>query len=366
MRSQESYKLSCGFSTGWNDRFHNWMFHAKYALMRQRGVIYPDSQCFPFWLGARCAFLRNGASVGNGRYDFIFSELNTCDVHLQYLIDITATCRERLVILPGPPEIFHSSTNSTFTEMARHLLRTTGHVLAYSPGVKSFADTLAGREVATVTRWPFDYAATLRIANTTSRRADRRKHVLIGIPLRFQGVANNQPEHLAQALRAAVEEISAAERAQLVFHAFVYTPQDRRLWAETDFGRQLNIRLARARSYPAFIRFVAGCDAVINLSAVQVLGRNTFISAALRKPGIFSANVALNRTLYPGALLSGPGDEALFEKARSLIRGLLEDKVDGCFFPDDESARAIGDYHGNAETVRRLLGLSCPDNKRRI
>ena len=115
--------------------------------------------------------------------------------------------------------------------------------------------------------------------------------------------------------------------------------------------------LERRRSFTGFIRFVAGCDAVINLSAVSVLGRNSFIAAALGKPGIFTSNVELNTRLYPDALVKAPDDATLRGKVRGLLRELLTNAHDNRFLPDEQAARAAGDHAANAQTFRGILGV---------
>ena len=49
------------------------------------------------------------------------------------------------------------------------------------------------------------------------------------------------------------------------------------------------------------MRFLGECDGVINLTAGSILGRITFLAAALGRPGIFSDNSQLNARLYPGS-----------------------------------------------------------------
>ena len=58
------------------------------------------------------------------------------------------------------------------------------------------------------------------------------------------------------------------------------------------------------RGYRSFLRFLGECDGVINLTAGNILGRITFLTAALGRPGIFSDNSQLNAQLYPGSTVA--------------------------------------------------------------
>jgi hypothetical protein len=121
------------------------------------------------------------------------------------------------------------------------------------------------------------------------------------------------------------------------------------------FGRQIEAKLEHKMSYKKFIQFVGNCDAVIQLSRFGVLGRMTFISASLKKPGIFTENVELNKCLYPNSLVKSPSDSKLLELVYELITGLSNSKSIDHFMPDNEAAQGIGNYRENAAKVRALL-----------
>jgi len=106
-------------------------------------------------------------------------------------------------------------------------------------------------------------------------------HILAGLPLRFDGVAGNRPETLQRCMSDALSAFNGAERGRFVFHSFVYSEEDHRRWRATGFGERAPAawRVEKRKSYPKFLRFMAWCDAVINISAASVLGRNTFLSA---------------------------------------------------------------------------------------
>ena len=363
MTQKSSRPLSCAFATG-HTRWRNGMIRAKYAAMRLQGAVYPDVYCIPLWIGARCRFVHYQASVSADRYDIIFAELNAGPGQLKNLLNIIGAHQGKVVVLPGPGEVFSANAGNSARQRARRVLNEADLVLAYSPETRSFADDLAGAEVARVMPWPFDYGAVRRIAGKTSKHNPGRIRVLLGAPLRFDGIADNDPARLERCVVEALATLSGADRTRFDFHGFVYTTRDARLWRETGFGRAVNITLERTRGYKPFIRFMASCDAVISLAAVTALGRNTFMAAALGKPGIFSRRAALGRKLYPAALVESPDDAALPGMLAALFADLAAGEIGKSFLPDDAAARAVGDYCKNAEAMRRLLDLSSNDATR--
>jgi hypothetical protein len=344
--------------TGRDSWWHNLKIRAKYAVMRLRGILYPDVYCIPFWINARCHFLANGARIAANHYDFIFSELNAGEGQLQYLADIIKSYSGKTVVLPGPPEIFLSYSNEPARRLARQVLREAGHVWAYSEKIADFADSLAGAKVSRLIPWPFDYATTFRVGQKRVADSHGIFRVLIGAPLRFGGIAENAPRFLEECLIHALEEIPHSDRRRFRFHAFVFTDEDRSLWYKTQFGKQIGAVLEHRRSYTKFLRFVGTCDAVIQLSRFGVLGRMTFIAAALGKPGIFTDNVELNQRLYPNSLLRGPSDERLQGLVRDLVLGLLGLRPVDRFVPDTHATEEAGNFKGNAEKVRAYLYTS--------
>ena len=117
------------------------------------------------------------------------------------------------------------------------------------------------------------------------------------MPLRFTGTAKNHPLELKAALLEAIAPLPAADRERLRFHSFVYEDRDRQAFEDARFADGLSIVLEARRPYGAFVRFLASCDAVVNITASSVLGRITFLAAALGKPGVFSTNAHLNTEL---------------------------------------------------------------------
>lgn len=347
--------MLCGFVTGWDNTLNNVKIRIKYTLMRLQRILYPDVYCIPFWLGSKCDFLPNGARITPNKYDFIFSELNGSVEQLQYLFNLVEAYRERVVVLPGPPEVFLSNANNTGRSLAKRILRGAGHVWAYSDYVASFANSLAVGEVAKVIPWPFDYEATRRLCQKRKIKSRAHLNVMIGAPLRFGGIADNEPHFLEKCLVDALAQISGTDRKRFKFHGFVYTGEDKDTWHKTQFGKSIGAVLEPRMSYKNFLRFVGNCDAVIQLSRFGILGRITYISAALGTPGIFTDNVELNHRLYSNSLVRTPSDEKLRCLVRDLLFGLLGFQSLDRFLPNSDAAREVGNFTKNALKVRNYL-----------
>lgn len=350
-------KLHCGFVTGWSGPWRNLKIRAKYALMRLQKMVYPDVFCIPDWLGGSGDFLGDGTGIDPERYDFILAELNAGLGQLQYVKELVDLAPQKVIVLPGPPEVFEALADPGAPELAGEILREAGQVWAYAAEVAQFADALAGRQVARITPWPFDYAETRRLGQMGHAAADGAVRVLIGAPLRFGGIAENAPHFLEECLAASLEKMAPTERPRFQFLGMVYTKEDERAWHDTGFGRQIGATLVPRKSYVRFLRFIADCDAVITLTRFGVLGRVTFLAAALERPGIFTDRSELNRRLYPHSLVRSPTDEGLRELVAELLRTLVHGKPPGPFRPQAGAAQAIGDFSGNARAARAMLNL---------
>jgi hypothetical protein len=236
-------------------------------------------------------------------------------------------------------------------------LRGAHRVLVYAPELAPFYDGLIGAPRARVVPWPFDYEAVRSVGGSPAQHAGRTGpiDVVLNVPLRFTGVAKNDPLVLKAALLDAIAPLPAADRQRLRFHTFVYEARDRKAFMETRFADRLSIVLEARRPYGAFIRFLAGCDAIVNLTASSVLGRVTFLSAALGKPGLFSDNAHLNTELYPSATVALQQPDMLRDALGELIRGLVAGAAPPAFLPDAAAARRIGDFAANAAAFRRIV-----------
>lgn len=348
--------LKFAFVTGGDSCWRNLRIRMKYAIMKARGIFYPDVYTIPVWLGGRCDYLGNGASLNPNKYDLMFAELNSSDTQLEYLLNVVEVFGKRSVLLPGPPGIFQAYVSDAGRRMAGEVLRKCGHVWAFSQEVAAFADDLTATKVAQVIPWPFDYASTVRLGKRGGKPShDDVFHVLIGCPLRFMGFAENSPHFLEECIRDALSDLPPQERKRFRFHAFVYTREDRIEWMRSSFGRRIGVVMERRRNYGSFLKFIGRCASVIHLSSISILGRITFFSAALGKPGIFTGNVELNRRLYLNSLVHGPADGALRDLIRELLRGLAGVGDIRRFLPNIQAAQEVGDFRKNGVTARGLL-----------
>ena len=344
----------CAFNTGLSRVSDVVKIRMKYSLMRLEGITYPDVYCFPFWLGYRCHFLRNGEKISGKKYDYILSELNSSAEQLEYLLALVRACPDKTIVFPGPPEIFLSRADSDKMALAREILATAEHVWAYSEGVAQFADRCAGTSVARIIPWPFDYCEVRRLGGIQRRDGDYFD-ILIGAPLRFAGIACNAPEHLEESIASALDGMAETDRKKFRFYAFVYADEDRHHWRSSNFGKRVGITLLPRMGYARFLKFLNRCAGVIQLLSVSALGRITYASAALGKPGIFSAGIGLSRRLYPNSLVSSPTDADLNGKVGLLLNGVLGGQIDPGFLPDAAAARAVGDFERNAEIVSGIM-----------
>src|SRR5262249_9773543 len=155
----------------------------------------------------------------------------------------------------------------------------------------------------------------------SSPRDSGKFKIAFQIPLVFHGVTQNHPHILKKALLDIWEELPHSLREKLSFHTWVYSVEDKATF-EADFADGLPIVLEKKGGYASFVRFLAGCQGVINLTAGSILGRVTFLSAAQGLPGIFSDNSFFNQRLYPGSSVDVGDRTRLRELIFTLLRGL--------------------------------------------
>jgi len=346
-----------GFVTGIESVWRHHLVAVKQGVHHLSGGVTPDVYALPRFLGESRTFIRTGKSIDRGAFDLIFSELNAGDHQLAYLESLVAAQSPPVAILPGPPEILAPRLSHARLRAVQQILRGAHRVLVYAPELARFYDGLIGEPRAQVVPWPFDYAAVRELGGAPAGRPDRTGaiHVLLNVPLRFGGVAQNYPFVLKAALLDAIASMPAADRERLHFHTFVYEDSDRDAFERRRFAEGLSIVLEARRPYGAFVRFLATCDAVVNITASSVLGRVTYLSAALGKPGLFSANAHLNTELYPSATVPLLQPETLRHALGNLIRGLVAGEAPPAFMPDEAAARRIGDFAANAAIFRRIV-----------
>jgi hypothetical protein len=346
--------LRVGFVTGTEEFWRHYLVAAKQGIQRLSGACTPDVYALPRFLGDRCSFVRSGASISASVFDLIFCELNGGETQLEYLDSLVAAQSPPVAVVPGPPEIICSRLTDHKLHLVRRILLNARFVLAYSEAIASFYDGLIGHPRSQVIPWPFDYDATRRLAGATTNGAETIR-IVLNVPLRFGGWARNYPFVLKAALADALAPLSAEERQRFSFHSFVYSDEDREAFARSGFAEGLQVTLEPQRLYAPFVRFLASCDAVVNLTASHVLGRITFLAAALDRPGVFTSNAEINERLYPRSTVALLAPTALCEGLTSLLSGLVTRDVPPRFMPDSDATRRTGDFSANACTFARLF-----------
>jgi len=332
---------------------------AKYLKMRLEGVIYPDVYCLALMLTDRFDFLLEGERVERGQYDLILAELQSSDSQLAYLASLVDAGSPPVAVIPGPPAILSRDLTDRKLRLVQHILERAAAVWAYAPELKTFCDGLAGRERARLIPWPYDLAATQKLARA-ARPAGAEHRILLQVPMAFHDVVQNHPFLLKGVLLDLWPELPAELRARLRFHTFIYNDRDRELYRSTGFADGLPMVLDRKLGYRAFVRFLASCDGIVNLTAGSILGRVTFLAAATARPGIFSDNSQLNTHLYPGSCVTMFDTVRLRQLLHAMLSGLVTGTADPQLLPSSTAAAEIGDFAANCARLRELLRADVP------
>jgi hypothetical protein len=332
---------------------------AKYFQMRLAGVIYPDVYCLALMLSDKFDFLLEGEKVAAGQYDLILAELQSSDSQLRYLESLVDAGNPPVAVIPGPPAILSRDLTDAKLRRVKRILTAARHVLAYAPELKTFCDGLIGRERATVIPWPYDLAATQRLAQGSSPKPEARR-ILVQVPMSFHDIVQNHPFVLKGVLLDLWHDLPDALRRQLTFHTFIYNSEDRARYRASGFADGLPFVLQRKLGYRAFVRFLAGCDGVINLTSGSILGRVTFLSAALGRPGIFSDNSQLNARLYPGSQVAMFDTVRLRDLLRAMLSALDTGVADQRLLPSSAAAADIGDFPANQSRLREIFAADPP------
>ena len=336
---------------------------AKYWKMRLEGVIYPDVYCLALMLADKFDFLLEDENVPAGKYDLILAELGASESQLRYLESLVVAGDPPVAVIPGPPAILSRDLTDAKLRMVKRILGEARQVWAYSPELKTFCDGMIGRERAVVIPWPYDLAAAQKLAgfarseNALRKSAARESgghKILVQAPMSFHDVVQNHPFVIKSVLLDVWQELPVALRERITFHSFVYNSVDLEKYKSSEFAAGLPFVLEGKRGYRAFLRFLAGCDGVINLTSGSVLGRITFLAAGLGRPGIFSDNSQLNLRLYPGSTV------AMFDtvRLRELLRGMLlglGGETDPRLVPCAAVAAEVGDWAANRARLRGIV-----------
>lgn len=351
-----SGSLRIAFVSGHSRWWRKQRLAAKYFKMRLEGVVYPDVYCLALMLSDKFDLLLEDEKVPSGRYDLILAELQSSESQLRYLESLVEAHDPPVVVIPGPPAILSRDLTDKKLGSVKRILSGARGVWAYSPELKTFCDGLIGRERATIIPWPYDLAATQKLGRASGRESGKRK-ILVQAPMSFHDIVQNHPFVLKAVLLDVWQELANALREKFSFHTFVYNSTDLQRYKSSGFGEGLPFVLEGKRGYRSFVRFVGECDGVINLTVGSILGRITFLSAALGRPGIFSDNSPLNARLYPGSHVAMFDTVRLRELVRAMLMGLADGVADERLLPSPTATAEIGDFHANQARLREILDL---------
>jgi hypothetical protein len=349
-----SDSLRIAFVSGHSRWWRKQRLVAKYFKMRLEGLIYPDVYCLALMLSSKFDFLLEGEKVAAGKYDVIFAELQSSDTQLRYLESLVDAQAPPVIVIPGPPAILSRDLTDQKLRRVQRILSGARGVWAYSPELKTFCDGLIGRDRATVIPWPYDLAATQKLGRSSQPKSTQRK-ILLQAPMSFHDIVQNHPFILKAVLLDIWPELPSALRDQLTFHTFVYNSTDLQRYNSSGFADGLPFALEPKLGYRAFVRFIAECDGVVNLTAGSILGRITFLSAALGCPGIFSDNSQLNARLYPGSTVAMFDTVRLRDLLRGMLFGLANGATDPRLLPSSSATADIGDFPANQARLRQIL-----------
>jgi hypothetical protein len=357
-----SGQLRIAFVSGQSQWWRKQRLVAKYLKMRLEGVIYPDVYCLALMLSDKFDFLLEDEKVPARKYDLIFAELQSSDSQLRYLESLVDAGDPPVAVVPGPPAILSRELTDAKLGRVQRILSGARHVWAYSPELKAFCDGLIGREKAAVIPWPYDLAATRKLGHSFERNSGRefdrdsgRHRILVQVPMSFHDIVQNHPFVLKGVLLGIWQELPSALREKITFHTFIYNATDIEKYKSSEFAQGLPFVLEGKRGYRSFVRFLGECDGVINLTAGSILGRITFLAAALGRTGIFSDNSPLNARLYPGSCVTMFDTVRLRELAGAMLRGLADGSADARLLPSTSVAAEIGDFCANQMRLREIL-----------
>jgi hypothetical protein len=350
-----SEPLRMAFVSGQSQWWRKQRLAAKYLKMRLEGVIYPDVFCLALMLSDTFDFLLEGEKVPAGKYDLILAELPGSDSQLLYLESLVDAANPPVAVIPGPPAILSRGFTDSKLRRVKRILSAARFVWAYSEELKTFCDGLIGCERAVVIPWPYDLAATRKLG-TGSQRSVQGHKILVQVPMCFHDIVLNHPFVLKGVLLDVWAELPAALRERITFHTFVYNSIDREKYHSSGFAEGLPFVLEGKRGYRSFVRFLGECDGVINLTAGSILGRVTFLAAALSRPGIFSDNSRLNARLYPNSCIEIFDTVRLRELMRAMLTG-LEGSIDARLLPSETAVGEVGDFARNRERLRKVAKI---------
>jgi hypothetical protein len=357
--------LRIAFVSGHSQWWRKQRLVAKYLKMRFEGLVYPDVYCLALMLSDKFDFLLEDENVPPGRYDLILAELQSSETQLRYLASLVEAQDPPVIVIPGPPAILSRDLTDAKLRSVKRILSGARGVWAYSSELKTFCDGLIGRERATIIPWPYDLAATQKLAQASRPKSGPRK-ILVQAPMSFHDIVQNHPFVLKGVLLDVWQELPSALRDQLTFHTFVYNSTDLQRYKSSGFAEGLPFVLESKLGYRPFVRFLSECDGIINLTAGSILGRISFLSAALGRPGIFSDNSPLNARLYPSSTITMFDTVRLRELLRAMLMGLANGVTDERLLCSSAATAEIGDFPANQARLRQILAADLASSDARV
>jgi hypothetical protein len=355
--------MRIAFVSGQSQWWRKQRLATKYLKMRLEGLIYPDVYCLPLMLSERFDFLLEGEKVPPGKYDIILAELPGSESQLLYLESLVVAGDPPVAVIPGPPAILSRGLTHAKLQMVKRILGGARHVWAYAPELKTFCDGLIGQERSVVIPWPYDLAGTQKLAGNAKHKPERHK-ILMQAPMSFHDIVQNHPFVLKSVLLDVWQELPGAAREKMSFHTFTYNSTDAEKYKSSEFANGLPFVREGKQGYRAFLRFLGGCDGVINLTSGSILGRITFLAAALGRPGIFSDNSRLNVRLYPGSTVAMFDTVRLRELIGAMLRGMADGRADERLLPSAAAAVEIGDFRANQDRLREIVAAGATPSPR--
>ena len=227
---------------------------------------------------------------------------------------------------------------------------------AYSPELKTFCDGMIGQERAVVIPWPYDLAATQKLGSCRSPGALAGTKFWCRLPMSFHDIVQNHPFVLKSVLLDVWQELPVSAPRENHFSHF-HLQLDRcrevrvvriRQGIAVCAGRQ-----ARVPCHSCVLWRAAKGSSILRREAY--LGRITFLSAALGRPGIFSDNSQLNKQLYPRSTVAMFDTVRLRELVRAMLLGLANGTTDERLLPSSSTAAGIGDFQANQARLRKII-----------
>lgn len=349
-----NYKIAA-FSISDSSYLKTAVINGKISFYSRAGLIPPDVYFLPMYVDSTYSIIPMGKKVEDGEYNYIFIELNATEEQLSYTLELTRFEKTKVLIILGPPELISARLNHNKLLLLKKIFSSSHFHLAYSKQIKEFYDGLAGKEIGTVIPWCFDKRTIDKVTKDRVKKRNGFIDILLETPMRFSEMTQNYPYLLKWLITDTLKMLPSGQEERFRFHTFVYMQRDKELFYESGYNKDFNIGIKRKMGFSSFVRFVNSCDAVINMTRANILGRTTFISAALEKPGIFSSNSELNRELFPYSTLDLLDVKNLRLLLEELLEALINGKVNNKFYPDMEMLNKKGNYEANRREFHTLL-----------